>query len=62
MDIKKYTAYFHDGGFLLAKREGEKLEIWLASSEIELDWMDGCRSFNTFEIKLDSWKINSFWS
>lgn len=40
MDIKKYTAYFHDGGFLLAKRKGEKLEIWLASSEIELDWMD----------------------
>lgn len=37
MDIKKYTGYFHDGGFIGAKRKGNNMELFLRSCEISSD-------------------------
>jgi len=34
MDIRKYTAYFHDGGLIGVKRERNKMELYLQSCEI----------------------------
>ncbi len=37
MDINKYTGYFHDGGFIGAKRKENNMELFLRSCEITLD-------------------------
>jgi hypothetical protein len=34
MGIKKYTGYFHDGGFIGAKRKEDNVELFLQSCEI----------------------------
>ncbi len=34
MDIKKYTGYFHDGGFIGMKKKGNNIELLLQSCEI----------------------------
>jgi hypothetical protein len=37
MGIKKYTGYFHDGGFIGAKRKEDNVELFLQSCEISSD-------------------------
>ena len=37
MDIKKYTGYFHDGGFIDEKRKEKNMELFLRSCEISPD-------------------------
>lgn len=37
MDIKKYTGYFHDGGFIGATRKKNNIELFLRSCEISLE-------------------------
>ncbi len=37
MNIEKYTGYFHDGGFIGAKRKENNIELFLRSCEIESD-------------------------
>ena len=37
MDIKKYTDYFHDGGFIGANRTEQNMELFLRSCEITSD-------------------------
>ena len=37
MNIKKYTSYFHDGGFIGMKRKENNMELFLRSCEISLD-------------------------
>lgn len=37
MDIKKYTGYFHDGGFIGAIRKENNMELFLRSCEISSD-------------------------
>jgi hypothetical protein len=37
MDIKEYTGYFHDGGFIGAKRKEKNIELFLRSCEISPD-------------------------
>jgi len=34
LDIKKYTGYFHDGGFIGIKRKENNIELFLRSCEI----------------------------
>lgn len=36
MDLRKYTGYFHDGGFIGAVRKENTLELFLRSCEISL--------------------------
>ena len=37
MNIKKYTSYFHDGGFIGMNRKENNMELFLRSCEISLD-------------------------
>src|ERR1700722_7963469 len=37
MNIEKYTGYFHDGGFIGAKRKKNNIELFLRSCEISSD-------------------------
>ena len=37
MDIKKYTGYFHDGGFIGMKKKENDIELFLQSCEISPD-------------------------
>jgi hypothetical protein len=37
MDIAKHTGYFHDGGFIGAKRKKNNMELFLRSCEISSD-------------------------